>query len=99
MSFKATRLLCRLGHGPTKTPALVTVQLKRVDGPLTVLGNVWAMEPGGNRGLGIAGMHCLKAFFLGGWGGKKHFPKCFTAGICWGHKVMSSGLAVSQIEW
>lgn len=34
---------------------------------------------------------------LEGFGGKKnHFPKCFTAGICWGHVAMSNGLARSQ---
>jgi len=62
-SFKAARLLCRLGHGPTKTPALITAQLKRLDGPLTVLGSAWATAPGGSSKLGTMGMRCLEALF------------------------------------
>lgn len=58
-SFKAVVLLCRLGHGPTKT------QLKRVDGPVTVLRSVWAgWSPERAAGWGaVMGMHCLEAFF------------------------------------
>lgn len=81
MSFKALLLLCRLGHGPTKTLALVTAQLKRVDGPLTVFGSVSATEPGGSNGLGIMGVHCLEAF----WGKKTlRFPSISQLGFVGG---------------